>query len=76
MKKCPYCFEELSEPAHRCPHCAQFIIDPLVEVDYRSIDKKKCIFCGKKILAEAKACRYCHKWINEVDNAAGDYDKL
>ena len=76
MKKCPYCFEELSEPAQRCPHCAQFIIDPLVEVDYRSIDKKKCIFCGKKILAEAKACRYCHKWINEVDNAAGDYDQL
>ena len=76
MKKCPYCFEEVAEFSQRCPHCTQFIIDPLVEVDYRSIDKKKCIFCGKKILSEAKVCRYCFKWINEVDNAAGDYDKF
>ena len=76
MKKCPYCFEEVAEASVRCPHCAQFIIDPLIDSDYRSIDKKKCIFCGKKILSEAKVCKYCHKWINEVDSAADDYDKL
>ncbi len=76
MKKCPYCFEEIVQEANRCPSCAQFIIDPVIDSDYRSIDKKKCIFCGKKILSEARICRFCHKWIDEVDRSAGDFDKV
>ena len=74
MKKCPYCFEEVPGPVAKCPHCLQFIIDDLIESDYRSRDKKKCIFCGKQILAEAKVCRYCRKWINEVDDAVKDLE--
>ena len=76
MKKCPYCFEELEEKSSRCSHCLQFIIDPLIDSDYRSLDKKKCIFCGKKILAEARICKYCHKWIDEINRTADDIDKV
>ena len=77
MKKCPYCFEEITEdnPA-KCLHCFQFIIDPLVESDYRSIDKKNCIFCGKKILKEARVCKYCHKWIDEMNRTVDDIEKV
>ncbi len=76
MKKCPYCFEELGEQTKQCPHCEQFIIDPVIEVDYRSVEKKKCLFCGKKVLKEARFCRYCKKWLDEIDSAASDYDLL
>ena len=82
MLKCPYCFEALREKAFaslkegnqalRCPHCSQFIIDALVNVDYPSVDKKKCIFCGRQIFTEARICRYCYKWLDEVDQAVGD----
>ena len=82
MVKCPYCFEELREKAFaalklgnqalKCPHCTQFIIDELVRVDYPSVDKKKCIFCGKEIFTEAKICRYCYKWLDELDKAVED----
>jgi len=74
MKKCPYCFEEVQDAPLRCPHCDQFIIDDLIESEFASLDKKNCIFCGKKILIEAKVCRYCHKWLDEVDRAVEDLD--
>lgn len=76
MRKCPYCFEEITGDPSPCPHCEQFIIDPYVEVDFKSFEKKKCVFCGKKILKEARFCKYCRKWIDEVDHAAADYDLL
>jgi hypothetical protein len=74
MLKCPYCFEPLNEKLPRCPHCAQYIIDELVVTDFPSLDKKKCIFCGKKILAEAKFCRFCRRWLDEVDRAVDQVD--
>ena len=76
MKKCPYCFEPIEESAGRCLQCLEFIIDPVIDADYKSIDKKKCVFCGKSILKEARVCRHCHKRIDEVDEGANDYDKM
>ncbi len=78
MKRCPYCFEEIpsnslskeklsQQNALQCPNCSQFIIDKLIEVDYPAVDKKRCIYCGKNILNEAKICRYCYKWLDELD---------
>lgn len=72
MLKCPYCFEVLEGRVNKCPHCQQFIIDEFIDVVYRGVDKKKCIFCGKKILSEARICKYCQRWIDEVDRAVDD----
>ena len=72
MLKCPYCYEELAKKTTKCPHCSQFLIDQPINVDYPSLEKKKCIFCGKKINAEAKVCRYCRRWLDEIDQAADD----
>ena len=74
MLKCPNCYEALSEKVVRCPHCDQYIIDDIIDAEFPSIDKKKCIFCGKKILNEAKVCKHCHKWIDEVDRVVEDLD--
>ena len=73
--KCPYCYEELSDKeALRCPHCQQHIIDDVVSSEFASLDKKNCIFCGKKILVEAKVCKYCRKWLDEINRAVDDLD--
>jgi len=69
MLKCPYCFEILEGKINRCPHCMEFVIDALIEAEFRSLDKKKCIFCGKKILSEARVCKYCHQWSDDLDQA-------
>ena len=84
MLKCPYCFEVLREKAFmalklsniplKCPHCSQFIIGDLVNVDYPSLDKKRCLFCGKKICKEARICRYCHRWLDELDQTIRDLE--
>ena len=74
MHKCPYCYEEMSPEGTKCPSCRQFIIDDVVETDYPSLEKKKCIFCGRKILSEAKFCRFCHKWLDELDRAIDNID--
>jgi len=74
MFKCPYCYETVNEKDLRCPHCKQFFIDDILTSDFPSLDKKACIFCGKKILAEAKICRYCQKWLDEVDRLSNDID--
>lgn len=74
MLKCPYCYESLSEKTLRCPHCLQYIIDDVLESDYPSMDKKPCVFCGKKILAQAKICRYCQKWLDDLDQRVNDVD--
>ena len=72
--KCPYCFEHVTERTERCPHCLQYVIDEFLEADYPSVDKKNCIFCGKKISTEAKFCRFCRRWVDEIDRAAGEVD--
>ena len=68
--------EMLTEAVAKCPHCFQFLIDPPVEVDYHSIDKKKCVYCGKKILAEAKFCKFCQKWLDALDQTMSDFDNI
>jgi 5'(3')-deoxyribonucleotidase len=45
-----------------------------MDVPFPSLDKKNCLFCGKKVLVEAKICRYCHRWLDEVDRAVNDID--
>ena len=74
MLKCPYCYEKLFEECTRCPRCLQFIIDDIVNVDFPSLEKKLCIFCGKKIKKEARFCRYCQKWLDIVDRAVDQVD--
>ena len=69
MKRCPYCFEVLARKTIICPHCSQFIIDDIVEVEYSAADKKRCLFCGKDILTEAAVCRWCHRWVEEANQA-------
>lgn len=78
IKKCPYCFEEITDKERpiKCPHCEQYMIDNPVEVDYHGADKKRCIFCGKGIFTEAKFCKFCKKWLDEVTREADDIKKL
>lgn len=74
MLKCPNCYEALSEKSLKCPHCGQFIIDEVIHSDFMSLDKKACVYCGKKILTEAKICKFCHRWLDEVSRAVEDID--
>ncbi len=76
MKKCPYCFEILTEELKHCSFCNQFIIDPVIDVDYKSIEKKKCVFCGKKVFKEARICKHCHQWLDKVVDAENTYDNI
>lgn len=69
IKKCPNCFEDLEERVPKCPHCLQYIIDDLVEVDFHGADKKNCVFCGQKILKEAKVCKFCHRWFDDLNQS-------
>lgn len=75
MFKCPYCFEVLPTDAEpRCDRCQQFILDDIINVEFPSLDKKPCLFCGKNILIEAKICRYCRRWLDEISRAVEDID--
>lgn len=75
MLKCPYCYNPLeTKDTRRCPHCLQFIIDDVIDVPFPSIEKKDCLFCGKKILTEAIFCKFCHKWLNELNKTIEDID--
>jgi len=76
IKKCPYCFEVIEGRTPKCPHCNQYMIDEPFEVDFESLDKKKCFFCGKKVLTEARVCKYCHKWLDAIDQAMNDLDGM
>lgn len=73
--KCPYCSESIpNRNTIRCVHCLQFFIDDLIEVDFPTLEKKNCIFCGKKIIKEAIFCRFCRRWLDEVDRAVQNID--
>ena len=76
MKKCPYCFEDLKEQLkdNKCPYCELFLSEKLFELDYPSVDRKKCYFCGKMIAKEARFCRFCKRWIDEVERNASLFD--
>ncbi|MEW5894860.1 MAG: hypothetical protein AB1650_03735 [Candidatus Omnitrophota bacterium] len=75
MFKCPYCYEALeTKSSRRCPHCLQFIIDEILDIPYPSVEKKDCIFCGKKIVKEAIFCKHCRKWLDELNKTIEDVD--
>lgn len=74
MQKCPYCFEQVELPSTRCTHCLQFFLDKPIESEFKSADKKNCLFCGKRIFSEATVCKYCHKWLDEVHRAADELE--
>ena len=61
MKKCPYCFEVLKEGSQKCPFCDQFIIDDLICVDYKSLEKRNVFFAEKEFLKN-------HVFVNIVIN--------
>ena len=73
--KCPYCYERLNaKDAVHCPHCHSYLVDDVVAVSYPSVESKSCLFCGKKILKEARFCRHCRKWLDEIQKAADEID--
>ena len=74
MFACPYCFDEIPKDTLQCSHCRQFLVDDVLNLDFPALDKKKCVYCGKPVLAPAKFCRHCQRWIDEVDFAAGEVD--
>lgn len=75
MLACPYCFEKLTNnKIVKCPHCEQFLLDPIFNLGHIPLDKKNCIFCDKKVLREARICQYCHRWLDEVERTARDID--
>ena len=78
MKKCPNCFEVLKEDLKdgNCPCCGLNILGKVLNLDYPSVDRKKCYFCGKMVAREAIYCRYCHKWLDEVDKMVDDLKDL
>lgn len=78
MKKCPHCFEDLGENCAKehCPYCALSLPKKLPDLDYPSVDRKRCYFCGGSIAKEANYCRHCRKWIDEVDHGLALLDDL
>ena len=72
--KCPYCYEVLKDKVFKCEHCEQFLLDEIIHSDFIAVDKKGCVYCGKKVLTEAKICKFCHRWLDEVDRAASEVD--
>lgn len=78
MKKCPYCFEDIKGklPNDKCPVCSLYISEKLINVDYPSVQRKKCYFCGELIAQEAIYCRFCKKWIDNEERKMNMYDDL
>ena len=69
MKKCPCCFEDITEELKkgRCPFCDSFVENSLINLNFPSVNRKRCYFCGNSVASEAKYCRYCHKSLEDVE---------
>ena len=78
MNKCPYCYEDFNilPKDDKCPYCASLLGGECVTLNYPSVDRKKCIFCGESVAKEAIYCRYCHKSIGDVEKMVQQLEEL
>lgn len=78
MQKCPFCFEDWKElpKNEKCPYCQLHTAGKVMNLDYPSVDRKKCYYCGKSLAKEAIFCRYCQKWLDDVERMMNLYDNL
>ena len=78
MKQCPHCFEDLKNVPEDgiCPFCSLSFSEKTLELDYPSLTRKKCFYCGKSIAKEAHYCRYWHKWVDEVERRIDLFKRL
>ena len=76
MLKCPFCFEDLKEKPKddKCPCCHLFMSEKIINLDYPSVNRKKCYFCGELIASEAIYCRFCFKWLDDVERIMRQLD--
>ena len=78
MQKCPSCFEDLKEipKDDKCPFCHLMMGGKVVHLDYPSVNRKKCFFCGELVASEAIYCRFCKKWLDDVAKMMDRFDNL
>ena len=61
-KPCPFCAEEIQEHAIKCKHCGEFLDNKStverIETGLQHVSEY-CMNCGKPLLQESNACRWC-----------------